>query len=135
MTNPFWPDPPHFGYPTSNPRLPILISVIFMVEMDVMIFFSIVFILFHIICAYSHIIFIYFMFCMHKSRRFVIICEPSVNLYTMSIWVSIHIYIFFYIFVYLFCCLPNKLNIISIIIIIIIYYYIIYKLNTSQNRW
>ena len=41
-----------------------------------------------LICAYSHIIFIYLMFGMHKPRRFVIKCKPNVSLCTMSIWVG-----------------------------------------------
>ena len=68
-------DPPHMGYPTSNPRPPILISVIFMVEMRVLIFFYVFFILHHIICAYLHILFIYIMFGMHKPRRFLLIIK------------------------------------------------------------
>ena len=67
---PLGPDPPHMGYPTSNPRPPILIGVIFMVKMRVLIFFYVVFILIHIICSYLHIIIIYLMFGMHKPRRF-----------------------------------------------------------------
>ena len=107
------------GYPTSNPRPPILIGVIFMVEMRVLIFFYVVFILIHIICSYLHIIFIYLMFGMHKPRRFFINYKPIVNFCTMSFWVSIFIYFVFIIFVYIFIfCLPNKLYIIIIIIII-----------------
>ena len=56
-----------------HPIPPIVIGVIFMVEMRVLIFFYVVFIILHIICAYLHIIFIYLMFGMHKPRRLLII--------------------------------------------------------------